>query len=51
MKHKVRAVTHVDVEAIEVHEAALALIVATGTDTLREALEVLRKYDPWREHA
>jgi hypothetical protein len=45
MKDKVEGVTLVDAEVIEVHEAALALVFATDTDTLQEALEVLRKCD------
>jgi hypothetical protein len=34
-----------DIDIVEMHNAALGLISATGTDSLQEALEVLHAYD------
>jgi len=34
-----------DHEIVEMHEAALGLIHATNTESLQEALDVLRYYD------
>lgn len=34
-----------DVDIVEMHNAALGLISATGTDSLQEALDVLHAYD------
>jgi|HubBroStandDraft_2_1064218.scaffolds.fasta_scaffold1432027_2 hypothetical protein len=35
-----------ELDIAEVHEAALELIEATGTDTLEEALAVLQEFNP-----
>jgi len=35
-----------DLDIVEVHEAALELIGATGTHSLHEALEALHRTDP-----
>jgi hypothetical protein len=34
-----------DIDIVEMHDAALGLILATGTDNLQEALDVLHAYD------
>jgi hypothetical protein len=34
-----------DIDIVEMHNAALGLISATGTDSLQEALDVLHAYD------
>jgi hypothetical protein len=34
-----------DLDIIEVHEAALELIAATGTDNLHDALDALHEFD------
>jgi hypothetical protein len=34
-----------DFDVVEMHEAAVALMVATKTETLQEALDVLHSYD------
>jgi hypothetical protein len=34
-----------DIDIVEMHNAALGLISATGTDSLQQALDVLHTYD------
>jgi hypothetical protein len=46
MKDRAEHMSPPDADMVEVHEAALALVQATATETLKEALEVLRTFSP-----
>ena len=46
VKDKMEYLSPPNADMIEVHEAALELIVATGTASLHEALEMLGSCDP-----
>jgi hypothetical protein len=45
LKDRAERFSPTDTEMVEVHEAALELVGATGTNTLQDALQVLRKLD------
>ena len=45
MAHNGEGLIVADLDIVEVHEAALDLIRATGTDSLEEALDALHQYD------
>jgi hypothetical protein len=45
MAHDGEGLIVADPDIVEVHEAALDLIRATGTDSLQEALDALHEYD------
>jgi hypothetical protein len=46
VKDKMEYLSPPNADMIEVHEAALELIAATGTASLQEALEMLGSYGP-----
>ena len=45
MAHNGEGLIVADLDIVEVHQAALDLIRATGTDSLQEALDALHQYD------